>query len=189
MCNCCVVLYESSSKGPQNRAGASVVTRADHPNQRRRPVRRGPVHLLTLYNACQDHQGLPHCSRWDRVICSVSSLSYLSCQPFNPLLNSGKMSVIELHLKIQEFQHGQKSQESPSLPPRVTWSHWPARPQAANQLPESSGSEMTRRSKVSLRCGVDRMERCTLWLLFLLPGVYRGYNLADFQPVLYCCCH
>lgn len=68
MCDCGVVLYEYSSAGPQNWAGASVFTGADHPNQRRQPVRWGPVHLLALYNACQDHQGLPHCSRWDRAI-------------------------------------------------------------------------------------------------------------------------
>lgn len=70
----------------------------------------------------------------------------------------GKMTVIELHLKLQEFQQSQKSQASPTLPPRVTPSHWPARQQAVNQLPESSGSEMTRKSKVSVRCGVDCME-------------------------------
>lgn len=53
-------------------------------------------------------------------MCVVSLRFFNLCHPFNPLLHSGKLSGIELHLKLQESQHGQKSQESPSLPPRMT---------------------------------------------------------------------
>lgn len=158
MCNYCVVLSDCSSEGPQNRAGASVLAGADHPDQRRQPVRWGPVHLLALHHACQDHQGLPHRPRWYRGICSRMR-AYLSRQPFKPTVALWeKMTVIELHLKLQEFQHGQKSQASLSPPPRGTPSRWPAWRQAANQLPGSSGFGMTRKSKVSV-C----MERCILW--------------------------
>lgn len=62
LCACRHVLH--SSEGPQNRAGASLVAGAHHQNQWRQPVRRGPVHLLALHHACQDHQGLSHCSGW-----------------------------------------------------------------------------------------------------------------------------
>lgn len=91
-CDCGVVLYDYSSEGPQNWAGASNFTGADHPNQRRQPVRWGPVHLLALYNACQDHQGLPHRPRWDFAPFPHSlswherlHICHFSCQPFNPI--------------------------------------------------------------------------------------------------------
>lgn len=83
-CVIIVLLFHGcSSEGPQNRAGASVLAGADHPDQRRQPVRRGPVHLLALHHACQDHQGLPHRPRWSRGICSRMR-AYLSRQPFKP---------------------------------------------------------------------------------------------------------
>lgn len=58
------LLLRCSSEGSQNRAGASVMAGAHNQNQWRQPVRRGPVHLLALHYACQDHQGLPHRPGW-----------------------------------------------------------------------------------------------------------------------------
>lgn len=196
-CDCCVVPCGCSSEGPQNRAGASVLAGADHPDQRRQPVRRGPVHLLALHHACQDHQGLPHRPRWCRGICSRMR-AYLSRQPFKThcCALGGKMTVIEVPPKLQEFRHGQKSQASPSPPPRGTPSRWPAWRQAANQLPGSSGSGMTRKSKVSVCTGGAAssgrwMSRhsAAAFLLFVFPGACWGHSLAGFQPVLEICCY
>lgn len=53
-----------SSEGSQDWAGASVVAGAHNQNRWRQPVGWGPVHLLALHHACQDHKGLSHRTGW-----------------------------------------------------------------------------------------------------------------------------
>lgn len=77
LCDCLCPPASHSSQRPQNWAGASLVAGAHHQNQWRQPVRRGPVHLLALHHACQDHQGLSHCSRWACLSPSLHSCKVL----------------------------------------------------------------------------------------------------------------
>lgn len=83
------------------------------------------------------------------------------------------MCYLYLHFHApQECQDDRRSQDSPSLPWRGTWSPWRAPPWAANQLPTSGGSVMTRRSKVSMWCGFLRALNP---LLLLVPSRRHHY--------------